>query len=35
MKGWKYEWVDDLPQEVYDVLMAMLQREAQERESQA
>jgi hypothetical protein len=34
MKGWRYEDVDELPAEVYDVLIAMLQREAQERENQ-
>jgi hypothetical protein len=21
MKGWRYEWVDDLPVDVYDVLV--------------
>jgi hypothetical protein len=26
MNGWKYEWVDDLPRDVYDVLVADLNR---------
>jgi len=28
MNGWKYEWVDDLPQHVYQVLVAMVIRDA-------
>jgi len=27
MKGWKYEWVGELPSEVYEVLVEMLKRE--------
>jgi hypothetical protein len=27
MNGWKYEWVGELPQEVYDVLIDMLRDE--------
>jgi hypothetical protein len=26
---WKYEWVSELPREVYDVLVARLNREAE------
>jgi hypothetical protein len=28
MNGWKYEWVDELPRHVYEVLVAMLNRQA-------
>lgn len=31
MGGWRYEWVQDLPHTVYDVLVEMLIREAEER----
>ena len=31
MNGWKYEWVDQLPIDVYEVLVEMLTREAEER----
>lgn len=27
MNGWRYEWIDELPIEVYETLMAMLTRE--------
>ncbi len=27
MNGWKYEWVGELPQDVYDELLAMLREE--------
>jgi hypothetical protein len=32
MNGWKYEWIGDLPQEVYEVLIAMVSEEAESRE---
>jgi hypothetical protein len=28
MNGWKYEWIGDLPQEVYEVLIAMVSEHA-------
>jgi hypothetical protein len=31
MNGWKYEWVGELPIEVYEILIDMLTREAEER----
>ena len=31
MNGWKYEWVGALPPEVYEVLIDMLDREAEGR----
>jgi hypothetical protein len=34
MGGWRYEWVDDLPVTVYEVLVAMLVREQREREQE-
>ncbi len=33
MKGWRYEDVGALPNDVYEVLIEMLQREAHEREA--
>jgi hypothetical protein len=30
MGGWRYEWIDALPQTVYEVLVAMLIREQRE-----
>ena len=30
MNGWKYEWVDELPIDVYEVLVEMLTKEALE-----
>jgi hypothetical protein len=30
MGGWKYEWVGELPIDVYDVLVDMLKKEAQQ-----
>jgi len=33
MKGWKYEWVAELPQEVYEVLIAMVAEEAERAEN--
>jgi hypothetical protein len=32
MGGWRYEWVGSLPMDVYEVLLDMLKREADERE---
>jgi hypothetical protein len=32
MKGWRYEWIDALPQDVYEELIEMLQEEIQARE---
>lgn len=32
MNGWKYEWVDQLPIDVYEMLVDMLKREAEEAE---
>jgi hypothetical protein len=32
MNGWRYEWVDALPREVYDVLVETLNAEHQARE---
>jgi len=31
MHGWKYEWVDELPPEVYEVLVDMLNRDQEKR----
>jgi hypothetical protein len=31
MNGWKYEWVGELPPQVYEVLVDMLNREADDR----
>jgi hypothetical protein len=28
MNGWRFDWVDALPQEVYDILIEELQRPA-------
>ena len=33
MKGWKYEWVAELPQEVYDVLIEMIGDEQKQRDT--
>jgi hypothetical protein len=30
--SWRYEWVGELPRDVYDVLIEMLNREADERQ---
>lgn len=30
--NWKYEWVQDLPCDVYDVLVAMLTKEAEQQQ---
>lgn len=30
--GWRYEWVGELPQDVYEVLLDMVKREAAERQ---
>lgn len=27
MNGWRYDWVERLPRDVYDILIAMLNRE--------
>ncbi len=32
MQGWKYEWVAELPQAVYEVLLAMLKQDAVDRQ---
>jgi hypothetical protein len=31
MNGWKYEWVAELPIDVYDVLMEMIEDEQKQR----
>jgi len=31
MNGWKYEWVAELPLDVYDVLMEMIEDEQKQR----
>lgn len=33
MSGWKYEWVEELPQEIHTVLVEMLNAEADAREN--
>lgn len=30
MNGWKYEWVEELDRDVYEVLVDMLMKEAEE-----
>jgi hypothetical protein len=32
MNGWKYEWIRDLPQDVYEVLIQMIADETQARD---
>lgn len=32
MHGWKYDWVDELPREVYDVLIDELNKSVAESE---
>lgn len=34
MTGWRYEWVDALPQDVYEELIEMVQQEIVERAQQ-
>lgn len=33
MNGWKYEWAGELPPEVYDLIVELLEEEARKRES--
>jgi len=32
MNGWKYEWVGELPQEVYEVLITMVSEDTASHE---
>ncbi len=32
MNGWKYEWVAELPQHVYETLLAMLNEEHEKQD---
>jgi len=32
MNGWRYEWVDELPVEVYEVLIDLVRKETEDRE---
>lgn len=32
MNGWKYEWVSELPHDVYEVLVEMLTKEVKARD---
>jgi hypothetical protein len=34
MNGWRYEWIDELPEDVYEVLIEMMKAEAVERETE-
>lgn len=32
MNGWKYEWVGELPTDVYEVLIELIEEEQKQRE---
>lgn len=34
MKGWRYEWVEELPQDVFEFLVDVLKREAEKHDTE-